>query len=368
VWLQTELEGIVGSIGVVTGVVTTRHSYLPCQLVLVCTGSEPSAALANACTPPLATGRGIVVNERLATSVPAIYAAGDVAALKNPWTARHEPRAQWAAAVEQGRLAAAVLTGQAPHSRVGLFTPWHATALGDLSLLTVGMPFLAGGAEALVHEDEGGYYRLTVDGERLVGYLALAKHPPDGAGIKRLFDEGVAWSEAAEALLTGTFDAQSFFLNRHTSFLLQQESNPRLPAQPAPIPQEHRWSRSALLSGTGALGQPRGRREDGARFAHRPWPQLEQEVSACIGCNECLLACPALEGPIAIDVLNRETLSGPRSPAVMRFAQTCFQCGACVAPCPVGLHRDAMMLWMRVCLLRREEEDRQEQEVLYART
>jgi Na+-translocating ferredoxin:NAD+ oxidoreductase RnfC subunit len=89
---------------------------------------------------------------------------------------------------------------------------------------------------------------------------------------------------------------------------------------------------------------------------HKTSPQVVQEISACIGCNECLLACPALAEPITIDVLNRETVSGEISPAVARFARACYQCGACVSPCPSGLHRDAMMMWLKVRLLRSEAE------------
>lgn len=85
---------------------------------------------------------------------------------------------------------------------------------------------------------------------------------------------------------------------------------------------------------------------------HRTVPQVEQELHACIGCNECLLACPAATGDITIDVLNRETLSGPISTSVARFARSCYQCGACIAPCPVGLHRDAMMMLLKVRMLR----------------
>jgi Na+-translocating ferredoxin:NAD+ oxidoreductase RnfC subunit len=84
---------------------------------------------------------------------------------------------------------------------------------------------------------------------------------------------------------------------------------------------------------------------------HKTASQVAQELQACIGCNECLLACPALAEPITIDVLNRETLSGPVSAPAARFARVCYQCGACVAPCPVGLHRDAMMMWLKVRLL-----------------
>jgi ferredoxin len=88
-----------------------------------------------------------------------------------------------------------------------------------------------------------------------------------------------------------------------------------------------------------------------AVILHKTKPQVEKEVQACIGCNECLLACPALAETITIDVLNRETISGPISAPVERFTQACYQCGACVSPCPVGLHRDAMMMWLKVRLL-----------------
>src|SRR5690348_7513043 len=84
---------------------------------------------------------------------------------------------------------------------------------------------------------------------------------------------------------------------------------------------------------------------------HKTLPQVREEIQACIGCNECLLACPALAEPITIDMLNRETLRGEITAPVARFARACYQCGACVAPCPVGLHRDAMMMWLKVRLL-----------------
>jgi Na+-translocating ferredoxin:NAD+ oxidoreductase RnfC subunit len=93
-------------------------------------------------------------------------------------------------------------------------------------------------------------------------------------------------------------------------------------------------------------------RADSGVLLHKTSSQIAQELQACIGCNECLLACPALAEPITIDVLNRETFSGPISAPVARYTRACSQCGACVAPCPVGLHRDAMMMWLKVRLLR----------------
>jgi ferredoxin len=84
---------------------------------------------------------------------------------------------------------------------------------------------------------------------------------------------------------------------------------------------------------------------------HRPRSLVAEELSACIRCNECLVACPALGAPLPIEALNNETLGGPLSPAVARFARACYLCGACVPVCPVGLHRDAMMLWLKMRLL-----------------
>jgi Na+-translocating ferredoxin:NAD+ oxidoreductase RnfC subunit len=85
---------------------------------------------------------------------------------------------------------------------------------------------------------------------------------------------------------------------------------------------------------------------------HRPRSQVAEELAACIRCNQCLAACPALAAPITIETLNRETLDGPISAPVMRFAQNCYLCGACVPVCPVGLHRNTMMTWLKMRLLR----------------
>lgn len=86
---------------------------------------------------------------------------------------------------------------------------------------------------------------------------------------------------------------------------------------------------------------------------HLTGSHVTEELSACIRCNECLAACPALATPLTIETLNRQTLDGPITPPVARFAQSCILCGACVPVCPVGLHRDSMMLWLKMRMARR---------------
>ena len=85
---------------------------------------------------------------------------------------------------------------------------------------------------------------------------------------------------------------------------------------------------------------------------------IAQQLHACIGCQECLRACPSIAEPISVSDLNAQTLAAPLTYPVARFARACTQCGACVSVCPVGLHRDAMMLWLKMRLLSLPTEQR----------
>jgi len=219
VYTETEVIAIVGSVGVVAGVVTNEQQMIACQLVLVCTGSSPDTTLAAHCSQPIQheSRRGILVNDQLRTSVPGIYAAGDVAALKNPQTGIHETRAQWYSAVVQGHTAAATMTGTA--LEMPFFgVPWHATRIGDLSMLMVGNTVHpAAGAQIYSDNSKGSYRCLAVVNDRLVGYLSLGPTQPDGLAIKRIVDEEISLREVGEELLKGTFDARRFSTRRHTS-------------------------------------------------------------------------------------------------------------------------------------------------------
>jgi Na+-translocating ferredoxin:NAD+ oxidoreductase RnfC subunit len=86
-------------------------------------------------------------------------------------------------------------------------------------------------------------------------------------------------------------------------------------------------------------------------LGHFTGTEIEHQLHACIGCQECLRACPSITEPIAVNDLNTQTYAGPITYSVARFARACTQCGACVSVCPIGLHRDAMMLWLKVRLL-----------------
>lgn len=216
IYTETTLGSIIGSVGVVTGVVTGEQQMIACQLVLACTGSSPDTRLASHCTQPILheRKRGMFVNDQLHTNVPGIYAAGDVAALRNPLTSAHEQRAQWYAAVEQGHTAAAMLTG-AGQEMPFFGVPWHATRIGELSILTVGNTTEpVAGMRIYIDASKGGYRRLAVVNNRLVGYLALGSAQPDGLAVKCIVDEALPLNDTGERLLKGTFETHHLLSQR----------------------------------------------------------------------------------------------------------------------------------------------------------
>ena len=233
VYTQTEVIGIVGRVGSVNGVVTNQHQFLPCQLVLVCTGTTPVTTLATNCDLPMKSKHGILVDDQLRSSVRDIYAAGDVAALKDPQSGEYVPRAQWYSAVQQGRIAAAAMTGSATHEE-GFGIPWHATRLGELSMLTVGNALQwRDMATTLTDSSKGSYRRLSIVDDRLVGYLSLGPAQPDGLAIKRLIDEGHSIRNIKKALLKGNFDARKYFSHQSTSAAHYMVHTGTLPAPDA---------------------------------------------------------------------------------------------------------------------------------------
>ncbi|HET8845557.1 MAG TPA: FAD-dependent oxidoreductase, partial [Ktedonobacteraceae bacterium] len=235
IYTKTEVVGVIGRVGVVAGVVTTQQQMLPCQLVLMCTGTEPVMSLAKSCDAPMKYQKGILVDDQLRTSVRNVYAAGDVAALCDPLTGKYAPRAQWYAAVLQARVAAASMTGSDEADTFGV--SWHATRLGELSMLTVGNPLDSSEyVTPLMERRKGSYYRLALSGDRLVGYLALGAKQPDSLAIKRLIDEGLSVREIKKDLLRGEFDSRKYFSGKRTYAVQRMITTGQLPTPLPPVP------------------------------------------------------------------------------------------------------------------------------------
>src|SRR5205085_1341571 len=91
-------------------VVTTDGRTLECDFAVVGIGAAPRVGLADEAG--LYTDNGIVVNQRLETTHPSIFAAGDVASAWHPFYERHVRVEHWANALNQGPLAAQGMLGR----------------------------------------------------------------------------------------------------------------------------------------------------------------------------------------------------------------------------------------------------------------
>ena len=131
--LGTGVDAFEGT-GRVEAVRTSDGRVIGCDLVVVGIGVTPNTALAERAG--LAVDNGVVVDERLRSSVPTILAAGDVASAYHPLFGRHVRVEHWANALNQGPAAARSMLGATePYARV----PYFYSDQYDLGMEYVGL-------------------------------------------------------------------------------------------------------------------------------------------------------------------------------------------------------------------------------------
>src|SRR4051794_19316202 len=108
--LGTGVERFEGAASV-ERVRTTDGRTIECDFVVVGIGVTPRTTLA--AEAGLQVDDGIVVDEHLQTSVPGVFAAGDVAAAQHPFYGRRIRVEHWANALNQGPVAARNMLGRA---------------------------------------------------------------------------------------------------------------------------------------------------------------------------------------------------------------------------------------------------------------
>jgi phenylglyoxylate dehydrogenase epsilon subunit len=167
----------------------------PADLVVTCVGVRPRAGfLAGA---GLAIGRGVLVDRRMATSLPGVWAAGDVA--EGPaadGTSGVHPVLPTAAG--QGRVAGLNMAGR-PVEHEGWLAANAFNFFGRVAM-SVGTTE-AGDGRAVVARTKGpGRARLVFDGARLVG-ASFVEVPVDPGALGWLIRQGVPAREHAELLL-----------------------------------------------------------------------------------------------------------------------------------------------------------------------
>jgi NAD(P)H-nitrite reductase large subunit len=132
----------------------------PCDMAVLAVGVRPAAAFLEGSGVELTERKAVKVDERLAASVPGIYAAGDVAGLSGIW-----PNAQ-----KQGEFAAYNMTGssRAYDDRFALKNTINFFGLLSLSL---GLINPQEGDQTLIKEDRNNYRKLILREGVLVGII-----------------------------------------------------------------------------------------------------------------------------------------------------------------------------------------------------
>jgi 3-phenylpropionate/trans-cinnamate dioxygenase ferredoxin reductase component len=117
--LGTGVEAFEGD-GAVERVRTGDGRELECDVVVIGVGVQPRTGLA--AEAGIAVENGVLVDEHLQTSVPGVFAAGDVANAQHPFYGSRIRVEHWANALNQGPAAARNMLGEAvPYERLPYF-------------------------------------------------------------------------------------------------------------------------------------------------------------------------------------------------------------------------------------------------------
>jgi NAD(P)H-nitrite reductase large subunit len=163
---HTELAEILGKDGRVVGVQTTDGRQVRCDLVGMAIGVSPRKELGEAAG--LKLDKGILVDETMHTSIPDIYAAGDVAQVYDPRIGRAIVDSLWEPARAQGRTAGMNMAGQfTEYMKVVAF---NVTRLAGLTTTIIGSVGIGRGDPDVV-----GIVRGDSEGWR---------HLPDGMAVQ----------------------------------------------------------------------------------------------------------------------------------------------------------------------------------------
>ncbi|MCE5262398.1 MAG: FAD-dependent oxidoreductase [Deltaproteobacteria bacterium] len=141
-------------------------TVLPCCVAIIGKGVVPNVGFLRSAG--IRLNQGIVVDDHMATNLPGVWAAGDVAEPVDALSRKSAPSALWPSAVEGGRIAGANMAGAAQ-------TFSQALRMNSVELL--GVRVVSAGAwegdRIMVSRRENGavYRKLVFGGGRLNGYV-----------------------------------------------------------------------------------------------------------------------------------------------------------------------------------------------------
>lgn len=164
-----------------TSVVLTNGEELACDFIVAAVGVRPNSKLA--VDAGAEQGRGLVCGPDLQTSLPDVYAAGDLVQVTDALDGAKRPLALWPNAVDQGACAGRHMAGDPQADPFDGSFAVNAVDFFETSLLTAGVinPPDGEGYEVSAREEGDSYVKFVSKGGRLYGYILLNR--PENAGI-----------------------------------------------------------------------------------------------------------------------------------------------------------------------------------------
>ena len=195
--LKTQAIGFEKDGDRVTRLELNDGSMLDCDIVMLASGVKPNVAMAEAAGAKVE--KGIVCDTRMQTTLPDVYAAGDLALSRNSIDGSRRIIALWPNAIAQGKVAGLAMAG-AEAEFDGNF-PMNSIPLCGITICTAGLKSAGDGMEQTVDVDGDVYTKLVTRDDRLVGFTLINR--PEHAGIyTRLIRERTPLSTVDPSLLT----------------------------------------------------------------------------------------------------------------------------------------------------------------------
>ncbi len=182
--------------GRLTAVVLDDGSRIPADLLVVGVGTEPATDWLDGSGIERDDQRALLCDTTLRTSDPAVFAAGDVAAVPHPRFGDLPLRPQhWASAAEQGALAARNALNPASarqplDSIPSFWSDWY-----EHRVQVVGV--MSGAEVTVVDERPDSLLAIGRDGNRVVGALTVNR-PRQIMKLRRLIATDAPWADAVQ--------------------------------------------------------------------------------------------------------------------------------------------------------------------------
>jgi 3-phenylpropionate/trans-cinnamate dioxygenase ferredoxin reductase subunit len=190
-----ELDRFEGRDGRVTRVITKAGHELDADAVVMGTGAVPDVMLARGAGLPLGRSGGVVVDSRLQTEVPGVFAAGDMAEYESVVHGGRRMRIEhWDVAFNQGKTAALNMVGRdQPHDVV----PYFFSDLSDWASIEYVGPAFEWDRELVRGSLDGGEFSVWYLSQGQVAGALSVGRSDDLEHARRLIASGSDLSERA---------------------------------------------------------------------------------------------------------------------------------------------------------------------------